>query len=345
MYLIEDAKMKKLPYVALIGCGAIAESYYLPALARHPEFLENIFLVDRDLSRTKQLAEVYRIKHYLTDYRDVLQQVDGAIVALPTHLHYPVSLELLSQGKHVLCEKPLAESKEKAMELMEQARRSSVCLAVNYLQRLIPTFVKVKQLLADRVFGEPLSIQYVVGEEFRWPTVTGFYFNAPNSCRGILRDRGAHVIDHICWWLGGKPSVISSKNDSFGGSETVAQVEFKLGRCRGEVLLNWLVNIPCKFKVVCERGSIEGDVYDYQNLKVIPIVGGENRLFLKSKEKNKVDIGEKVVTNFIGAIARGDKPLVSGIDVLDSISFIDECYQAATSFDMPWYDNPEVAGV
>jgi UDP-N-acetylglucosamine 3-dehydrogenase len=331
---------KSTQKIALIGCGAIAEQYYLPALIKHHHVLENLILVDRDKTRAEGLASQFKVKNHLVDYREVLKEVDGAIIALPIELHHPISMEFLSRSVHVLCEKPLAESEENAREMVEQAQKRGVFLAVDYFQRLIPSFAKVKQLLAEKVLGEPLEIKYFVGEKFDWPTVSGFYFKSKASARGDLRDRGSHVIDHICWWLGGKPSLISSQNDSFGGSDAVAHVEFKFNRCRGEVKLSWLSKFPCRFTVNCEAGKIEGDVYDYKNVILTSKSGKKKRLKLDSV--NKSAIGLRIVTNFINVLRNLEKPLISGSDVLDSIQFIDECYQAATRFEIPWYEVLEV---
>ncbi len=329
---------KNLPRIALIGCGAIAEEYYLPALTKHSSVLKNLILIDNNPVQLQRLTQKYNVKNVLFDYRDALEEVDAVIIAAPTPLHYPISMEFLSRGVNVLCEKPLAESAEKAKGMIEKAQRTRVTLAVNYFQRIIPSFIKVKQLVEEKTLGELLSIKYFVGEEFKWPTVSGFYFNSPVSSRGILRDRGAHVFDHICWWLGGKPRVISSQNDSFGGSEAVAYVKFEYGKGIGEVRLSWLVNFPCKFTATFERGIIEGDVYDYQNISLLTSTARKKRIYLASEEKTKKDIANKIVTNFINTVTKDEKPLISGSEVLDSIEFIDECYATATRFNMPWYE-------
>lgn len=336
---------ERSPRIALIGCGAIAIEYYLPALLRHPSVLERLILVDRNEAQAQKLAAKLNVRSWVADYRQVLDDVDGVIVAVPTHLHHPIALEFLSRGVPVFCEKPLAESGDKARELVEQARRVGTVLAVNYMQRLIPSFAKVKEMLASDTLGEPLSICYSVGEEFKWPTVSGFYFNSPVTSRGVLRDRGAHAIDHICWWLGGKPRLIGSRNDSFGGSEAVAQVQFERGRCTGRLTLSWLATFPSTFKVTCEKGTVAGDVYDYSNIVLRTETGRNRRMTLQSKERTKIDIACKFLTNFIEVIQNGAEPLVAASQVLDSIEFIDECYAAVSRFEMPWYTTLEVPSV
>jgi UDP-N-acetylglucosamine 3-dehydrogenase len=330
------------PKMALIGCGAIAERYYLPALARHPSVMQDLILVDRLEERARELAARFHVKTCLADYRLIPEAVEGAIIAVPTHLHYPISMEFLSRGVHVLCEKPLAESADNAQQMVEEARKTKAILVANYQRRLYPNLVKVKELVTNRALGEPLSVKYYVGEKFAWPSVSGFYFNAKLSSRGVLRDRGAHVMDVICWWLGGKPELISSQNDCFGGSEAVAHIRFRHNMCIGEVKLSWLSKFPCSFIVECEAGTIRGDIYNYRAVTVNAVSGRARRVKIKSGPMSYSDMAHTMVTNFIQVINQNEKPLVSGGDVLDSIQFVDECYAAATEFDMPWYDVLEV---
>jgi len=326
--------------IALIGCGAIAEGYYLPALARHPRILEALTLVDQNIDRARNLAAAFNAKQCLADYRNAMDENDGVIIALPTHLHHPVSMEFLSRGVPVLCEKPLAESADKAREMVELADRMGTALSTNYSQRLWSQFAKVKEIIESRSLGEPVSIKYYVGEVFNWPTVSGFYFNSAGLGRGVLLDRGAHVLDHICWWLGGKPKVTSSQNDAFGGGEAVARVQFRHNKCVGDVKLSWLSSFPCKFVVEFERGSIEGDVSYPQSVLLTTGDGRQKRVTLKSESWSA--LGYRIVDNFISVISNGEKPLVPGCDVLDSTTMIDECYATATRFEMPWYEIPEV---
>jgi len=329
------------PRIALIGCGAIAERHHLPALSKYPAVMENLILVDRDGARAQDLAARFGAKRSLTEYREVLNEVDAVILTVPTNLHHPIAMECLSRGVHVLCEKPLAENAIRAREMVEEADRNEAVLAANYLQRLWPQFAKTKELLTSQELGAPLSIQYFVGEEFTWPTVSGFYFNTATSSRGVLRDRGAHVLDHICWWLGGRPTVLESQNDSFGGSEAVAHVCLRHEECVVEVRLSWLCKSPSTFTVKCEKASIEGGVYDFGGLSVKEASGRTRRLSLGGRGNSSSDIARKIAGNFVQAVCGRERPLIEGKDVLSSIELIDECYRLATRLDMPWYHSPE----
>src|SRR5262249_35614124 len=94
--------------VALIGCGAIAESMHLPILAGHEE-IRLVALVDRNLERARQLAEGYAVAQVVADAAELRGgEVDAAIIATPPFHHAPCALALMERGIHVLVEKPMA---------------------------------------------------------------------------------------------------------------------------------------------------------------------------------------------------------------------------------------------
>lgn len=324
------------PVVALIGCGAIAEQLYLPALSRWKHISEKLILVDTNEGRIRELSALSGSQHHTLDYREIIDKVDGAIVAVPHHLHYPVTMDFLRAGVHVLCEKPLAESTREACNMVRMAEERGVTLSVNNTRRLFPAYAKVKVLLDNETIGRPLSIEYLEGSEFKWPTASGFYFDSSQSAKGVLLDRGAHVLDLMCWWLDGRPDVLSSESDSFGGCETVSHVRLKHSDCICDVRLSWLYKLPNTFKVMGESGTIHGSIYDWDRLSITRNDGTHEKPRLRSKHRYFSDFGKDVVGNFLDVIRGNAQPLVAGRDVLNSIALLEECYAKVSRFDMPW---------
>src|SRR5262245_15091863 len=93
--------------LAVVGCGAIAEFAHLPAAAGL-DGLRVTALVDRDLGRAEALARRHGVPQAAAEPAQLDARPDAALVALPHHLHGPVSREFLRQGVHVLVEKPMA---------------------------------------------------------------------------------------------------------------------------------------------------------------------------------------------------------------------------------------------
>lgn len=330
--------VKSTSRIALIGCGAIAELFYLPAIAKQPSVLGSLILVDSNLARAREMAAGFGVDDCRIDYRQVIGEVDGAIIAVPTHLHYPLSMDFLSHGVHVLCEKPLALSAVEAREMIRQSRQAGAKLCVNYTRRLFASSLKVKELLSKGVIGDPLSITYVEGEEFSWPTASGFYFNSKVSRRGVLLDRGAHILDLICWWLEGKPNLTFFQNDSFGGCEAVAHVELEHRGCIAEVNLSLFHKLRNCYRIEGEAGTIEGGIYDWRRIAMTTGSSRKRWMELRPKETDYHDFGQRVVAGFLDVIAKGEQPLIPASDVLKSMELIDECYENAARFSMPWYE-------
>jgi len=328
------------PKIAVVGCGAICESYYLPALNRKHDVFQQLILVDLDEQRLRTIQTNYGAKIGVKDYREILGHVDGVIVATPHFSHYSITMDFLREGAHVLCEKPLADSGRDVREMIAQAKASGVTLSVNNIFRLYPSFKRVKKLISDKSLGKIRSITYLDGEEFGWPTVSGFYFDKRYS-KGVLLDKGAHALDTICWWIGCKPTLISCQTDSFGGPEAAVSVKFQHETLRGEVRLSWLAKLQNRYRIECESGYVSGGTQDWGRVSVGPGSGKPRIMEVDSTAHPEQILRETMVDNFLDVVCGKSDPLVPATEVVGSIDLIEESYAAAKRFDMPWCDNIE----
>lgn len=328
--------------MAIIGCGAITDTFYLPAIMKRRSTAINPVLVDTDEARLKYLCEKYHLDSSTTRYEDLLGKIDGAIIAVPHSLHYRISMDFLRHGTHVLCEKPLAENHIHAEEMAEQARQSGVTLSVNNTRRLYPSSIAIKELIEKGALGEIVEIEYINGYLFRWPTTSGFYFNHDHGVpKGVILDQGAHVLDLVCWWLGDKPELMAAQNDSFGGTEAMAIITLQKGQCRIRVKLSWLSQLENSFRITGKDGTIEGNIEDWNRFKITSRNGKSRMINSKSDEKSYLDFGNKLMSNFIDVIEHAADPLVSAVEVIPSIQLMEECYEMPTKLNTPWYDNLE----
>jgi UDP-N-acetylglucosamine 3-dehydrogenase len=144
--------------VAVVGAGNMGRHH-----ARNYARLEDASLraiVDRDLERARSLADRYGAAAF-TDVEEMLRatpDVVAASVAVPTSLHAEVAGSLLSEGKHVLVEKPIAPTVEEADRLIDLAAENSVVLAVGHVERFNPAVRELKHLIDDGRMGSPLSL-------------------------------------------------------------------------------------------------------------------------------------------------------------------------------------------
>jgi predicted dehydrogenase len=326
--------------VAMIGCGAIAETHHLPALERNAGPVGHIVLVDPDLRRAQTLASALSGvgTTIAASHEEVWDDIDAAIIATPPRLHAEIAMPLLARGVHVFCEKPLAESAADAITMIECAVQSRAWLCVNQTRRSYPALKRVKDLLALGTIGECLSIEHREGFRFAWPSVSGWHFAGGTSARGVLLDQGAHALDTICWWLGGKPRLVSCQTDSFGGPEGVANVTLERDRCAITIALSWLSTLSNTYRIVGTRGTIEGSTTDFCRFTLTDDRGRVQHIEAPPARCDYHDLFDLFIANFLDAAAGRAVPLVPGTASLPGIELMDECYRAASRLPMPWLD-------
>jgi len=322
------------PCIALIGCGAVAETLYLPGLRKRPGLARRLIVVDPDLSRAQALRAKLGALDVAADYREVLPRIAGALVLTPHHLHFPITLDLARRGITVLCEKPLAHSAAQVDEIIEASRSHDTPVLVNHTRRLFPASREVRRLIHQGAIGELQEIRYELGAPFDWPAATPAYFR---DGRGVLFDTGAHIVDLLCWWLGAQPEVVDYADDSRGGTEAVARLTLGWRDVLAHAHLSWLSKLGNTYSVVGSRGTIEGGAYDWTSFTLTS--GGRSR-------KVRVERGWRAYEDYVGmlldnlvqVIARRAAPLVTAADVRAGVAVIDACYARRKPLAEPWYD-------
>lgn len=107
-------------------------------------------VVDPDVERAKALAHAVGSRSAST-VEEVLEDIDAAVVAVPSHLHRPVALQLIEAGKHVLVEKPIAPSVEDGLAIVEAAEQRPVVLMIGHIERFNPAVLGLEHLLSEVV--------------------------------------------------------------------------------------------------------------------------------------------------------------------------------------------------
>jgi predicted dehydrogenase len=135
----------------IVGVGQMGR-YHVGVLAELPQ-VDLVGIVDIEPQRVQPLAETYHTSA-LTDYRELLGEVDVVTIAVPTVLHYQVAREFLDAGVHVLIEKPLAPTLAEAEELFEVADRRGVMLHVGHVERFNGAVQELKNIVRDPILIE-----------------------------------------------------------------------------------------------------------------------------------------------------------------------------------------------
>jgi len=329
-------EMKDVPRLAVVGCGAIAELFHLPALERYPDAMSHAVLVDPNTMRAADLAQRFGAGGIATSLDEVFDSIDGALILTPHRLHFPLALQCLRRGKHVLSEKPLAESAAQVDTLIREAAAAGVWVAVNNTRRLIPAYQAIHARVKSGSIGVVRRMEILFGEPFDWPVAGDGYFGARGGGRGVLADLGAHVLDLACWWLGSEPSLYAYHDDSFGGTEAVAQVDLRGPESDLSIRVSWLSKLANTYRVEGSEATLEGSLHDLCSFTIRR--GSRTRRERVEGSNVFAEYGNVLLENFLDVVKGRSAPLVSAVDVRPSIALIEACYANRRRFDLPWHE-------
>lgn len=333
--------MDKKIRLAIVGCGALTRYLHLPA-SRRTSVVQVTALIDQVQERARDLAQQFGVPRARGDCADIAEHADAAIVALPNHLHAPVTMDLLKRGIHVLVEKPMAMNAEECRAMCATASAQGAVLAVGLVRRFFDTAQFVKRVLDSNMLGKLVEFDYREGAPFGWPVASDYAFRKEKAGGGVLIDIGAYAMDFVQWWFG-RPDRIEYRDDSHGGVEADcdASMDFASG-LRATVDLSRTRLLRNTLIVRGENGTLEAALS----------CGGEVRLngrkadFLlagRVQEQGKplmsvMDAFVRQFEDFAGAVSRKGQPLIPGEEGAKSVELIESCYQHRRPLPMPWLD-------
>ncbi|MBT2744922.1 MULTISPECIES: Gfo/Idh/MocA family oxidoreductase [unclassified Lysobacter] len=139
----------------LVGAGFIGP-WHVDAIRRLGH-VEIAALAGSDLPRAQARARELAIPQAYADWRSLVEdpRIDVVHIATPNRLHYPIALAAIANGKHVVCDKPLADTVEQARELLAAARAAGVFHAVTFNYRGNPLVQQARAAIAAGQIGKP----------------------------------------------------------------------------------------------------------------------------------------------------------------------------------------------
>ena len=192
-------------HVGVLGCGKIAQVRHLPEYAANPQ-VKLATVYDIDEQRAKEMAQRYGCR-WTTDMAEIIRDphVDAVSICIPNHLHAEATIAALENGKHVLCEKPMAMTLPECEKMVDAAEKSGKYLMIGMNQRLTATHMRARQLIRDGAIGRPLTFRTTFGHggPETWTVERGniWFFDKTKATMGTLSDLGIHKTDLIQFLL------------------------------------------------------------------------------------------------------------------------------------------------
>jgi predicted dehydrogenase len=300
-FLDVESFMKKIK-TAVIGVGYLGK-FHAEKYSLLPE-AELVAVCDSDSQRANEIATRLGVRSY-TDYRQLLAgQVEAVTIAVPTVLHYEVAKFFLSQGIHVLLEKPIATTLAEAEELVKLAKQHKITLQIGHLERFNTVMRALHKILDQPVFIESYRL-------------------APFRPRGtdinVVLDLMIHDIDIIQDIVGAPITNIVAN-----GAPVLSQ-QIDIANARLQFANGCVANVTASrisVEVVRKLRVFQHDAYitvNLHNKKLTVRRKGHNEMFpgipeIVSEEQafGQGDALRDEVTAFLEAIRDNTPPLVSG---------------------------------
>jgi predicted dehydrogenase len=238
--------------VALVGLG-----YWGPNLARNLAILDDArlhTLCDAQPERLERLARQYPGTRVITDFESVLadDEIHAVVLATPVVSHYELAKRALQAGKHVMVEKPLAQTSAQCAELVELAERSGLILMVGHVFLYNAAVRRVKEYIDS---GEVGDVHYIYSQRLNLGQV--------RHDVNALWNFAPHDLSILMYWLGNDPERVIARGYSYV-QPAIEDVVFMTldfpGGVGANVHISWLD--PFKIRQMTVVGSKKMIVYD-----------------------------------------------------------------------------------
>ncbi|MBP1663661.1 MAG: oxidoreductase [Bacteroidetes bacterium] len=195
--------MKQLEKViwGVIGAGNVCEVKSVPGMYK-TEHSEVKMIMRRTADKAADFAHRHGISQWTTEVDEILNDPDINIIYIstPPDSHCELTLRVAAAGKAVYVEKPMANSYEECVSMIEACKSADVPLFVAYYRRALPGFNKLREIIAAGRIGE---IRFVEIE--MWRTPRSYDINTEGNWRvlpeisggGHFHDLAAHQLDYL----------------------------------------------------------------------------------------------------------------------------------------------------
>ena len=187
---------------ALIGAGIIGRVRARTVAER--EGVSLVGVADPDEAAARKCADSYGGKAF-TNYQDMLAecQPDCVMIASPVHYHEEGAVAAFEAGAHVLCEKPLSNSHESTLRILDGAKKHNRTLAVGFNHRYYPSIEFLTEIIDSGQIGTIDHLRIITGHDGLSNLRCDWMYKKEFSGGGAMLDCGIHMTD-LARFIGGE---------------------------------------------------------------------------------------------------------------------------------------------
>jgi predicted dehydrogenase len=321
---------------AVVGLGSIAEVAVLPAFG-HSKKSELVALVSGNRNRADQLGRKFGVQNCYGyhEYEQCLShpRVEAVFISSVNGAHAEQTMRAAAAGRHVLCEKPMANTREDCRRMVESCRSHGVKLMIAYRKYFEPASVALKKLVASGQLGRLRHMYSTYTEIIDPAKARNWQLNRQLAGGGSLMDLGIYCVNTMRWIAGSNPLEASAYNwtdDPIRFREVEDSITFRLSHPGGLVCegsSSYSAVAASFLQVHGEKGwAALNPAFAFEE---------ERRLFGKIEGRwfeQKFEIIDEFVLEldaFSDCIRHGQEPEADGMEGLRDIAAIEAIYRSA----------------
>ena len=222
-----DAPDQRVGY-AIVGLGHLTLAEILPAFGQC-KHAKPVALVSGDADKMAKAAQQYGIKSsscYSYENYDKLKdnpEVQVIYIVLPNSMHHEFTIRGARAGKHILCEKPMADSVKECEEMIDACNKAGKKLMIAYRIQYEPLNREAMKLVRDKTYGKTKLIQMMncqnQAHDQQWRHKKAL------AGGGSLPDVGLYCLNTTRFLLGEEPSEVSAYIYSTPGDDRFKEIE------------------------------------------------------------------------------------------------------------------------
>ena len=334
---VPDPPGKKVGY-AIVGLGMLSIGQLLPAFAKC-EKSKLVAFVSGHPEKANKLAlrygvnpkNIYNYQNY-DSIRDN-PEVDVIYVVLPNSMHAEYTIRGLQAGKHVLCEKPMANTPADCQSMVDAGKKANKKLMIGYRCRYEPFNQEMIRMAREQELGALKILQTDAG--FNIGDLTQWRLNKAMAGGGSLMDIGIYALQAARSISGQEPTEVSAMTYSTPGDPRFKEVEESINfqlRFPSGVLANCTSSYGCEyrshFRALAVKGYFELDpAMSYSGLRM--------RVFQNSALTERflpqADHFAAEMDHMSTCVMENKEPLTPGEEGLRDLKIMTAIYEAARS--------------
>ena len=181
--------------VGVIGSGFIAKQKHLPAWERLGAKAKVVALCDPQIPQAEELAKAHRIPKVYSDVQEMLktEHLDVVDICSPPRTHADIAIKSLTDGAHVMIEKPMAIGIEECDKIIAVSKETGRKICVAHSDLFYPSFLKARELAKQGVIGEFRGMRIFLSTPLDYITSKPDHW-AHHLPGGVIGETGPHVI-------------------------------------------------------------------------------------------------------------------------------------------------------